>query len=819
MRTYSEHAIVLGAGMGGLLAARVLSEHYATVTVLERDTLPNEAHPRRGVPQGAHGHTLLPRGGEAIDRFFPGLLADLEGCGVPVIREDADEMHFEPLGYHLRGARPGPEAEMHVPSRPLLEQRVRARLMRLSNVEILDGCTVDGLRTASGRVTGVRATSADGPLELDADMVVDALGRGARTPTWLDELGYPRPDEHTIKVRGAYSSLQMRISPDALTEKVVLISATNTRPRGMAMFRHENEMWDVSVFGVGGHKPPSELAGMIEYVADFAPPHVLDALRSGKPLTEPESRTFPASRWRRYDRMRAFPDGMLVLGDGVCSLNPTYGQGMTVATMQAEALAATLRGGTHDLARRYFRAAAKPIRDTWNLAAVADRAILGRQAGPLPLPIRALAPLADTFFGALSCDAALRDQFLRVFTLLASPASLCTPATGLRLARASARKRRTNYTDVLTPPDSSASATPPAPAGSAAPNIAGVQRRSVTVRGARFHLTESGSGTPVLALHGWPQHHYAYRDLLADPPEGLRVIAPDLPGYGWSGPAPHRWTKEDIAADVLALLDALGIDRVVLIGHDWGGWIGHLLALRAPERIAGLLALNIAHPWQSPSGMWRHLWRFAYQPVIAFAGVPLHRHTGLVRKLLVHSGVAEPVARIYADGFRQPVSARAASDTYRTFLLRELPTLARRPERRRATVPIRALFGVDDPAIHPSLAAAETANADNYTLEHVPDCGHFITDERPDLIRARLLDLTETTKSPPSPPDQDRLPAQQVVRAASGRTTPRHRYMPIPDPKAQPHLRHQPGIPVPRSEATGSSRPGTVSRFTTASSA
>jgi len=278
---------------------------------------------------------------------------------------------------------------------------------------------------------------------------------------------------------------------------------------------------------------------------------------------------------------------------------------------------------------------------------------------------------------------------------------------------------------------------------SAPPEIPGVRRHTVVARGVRFHVTEAGSGTPVLALHGWPQHHYCYRDLLADPPDGMRVIAPDLPGYGWSGPAPHRWSKEAVASDVLALLDELGLDRVLLAGHDWGGWIGYLVALRAPERIAGLLALNIAHPWQRPSTVLPHLWRFGYQPVVAVAGVPLHRHTAFVHTLLVKAGVDASAARIFADAFRNPVSAKAARDTYRTFVLHEFPALARHPERRRATVPIRALFGMNDPAIHPALAAAETARADSYTLERVPGCGHFIVDERPDLVRKELLVLAD----------------------------------------------------------------------------
>jgi pimeloyl-ACP methyl ester carboxylesterase len=285
------------------------------------------------------------------------------------------------------------------------------------------------------------------------------------------------------------------------------------------------------------------------------------------------------------------------------------------------------------------------------------------------------------------------------------------------------------------------------------PPIAGVRRSFVEARGVRFHVTESGpeNGRPVLALHGWPQHHWAYRDLLADPPAGLRIIAPDLPGYGWSGPAPHRWAKEDVASDVLALLDALGLGRVLLVGHDWGGYVGYLLVLRAPERIDGYLALNMAHPWVSARVLTPHLWRFlTYQPLLAAFGVPLHRHTRFIERLIFgigssSDGIDPATVRVYADRFRDPVCARAARDTYRTFWLREIPAGARHPETRRASVPIRALFGFRDFAIHPSLAAAETANADDYTLEKV-DCTHFIIDERPELVRARLVGLAEETR-------------------------------------------------------------------------
>jgi pimeloyl-ACP methyl ester carboxylesterase len=282
------------------------------------------------------------------------------------------------------------------------------------------------------------------------------------------------------------------------------------------------------------------------------------------------------------------------------------------------------------------------------------------------------------------------------------------------------------------------------------PPIKGVRRRFVEARGVRFHVTESGpeDGRPVLALHGWPQHHYAYNDLLADPPQGLRIIAPDLPGFGWSGPAPHKWAKEDVASDVLALLDALGLDRVLLVAHDWGAYVGYLMVLRAPERFAGYLALNMGYPWVTARHFLPHVGPLLrYQPLIASVGVAVQRYTNFLHLVFrVGSALDRETASIYVERFRDPVVARAGRDAYRTFLLREVPRAARHPEKRRATVPIRALYGVNDAAIHESWTSPENVIADDFTLEKVDDTSHFIMEEQPDLVRSRLIALAEETR-------------------------------------------------------------------------
>ncbi|WP_051897873.1 alpha/beta fold hydrolase [Sciscionella sediminilitoris] len=289
------------------------------------------------------------------------------------------------------------------------------------------------------------------------------------------------------------------------------------------------------------------------------------------------------------------------------------------------------------------------------------------------------------------------------------------------------------------------------------PAIPGVRRSFVTARSVDFHVTESGpeDGRPVLALHGWPEHHYTYRDLLADPQEGLRIIAPDLPGYGWSGIPAHRWSKEDVAADVLALIEAMGLRDIVLIGHDWGGVIGYKLILSAPEHFDAFLALNIAHPWQRLRTTVPKLWRFAsYQVPMATIGAFLQRRTKFLERVLfpLSGGDAkalDPVAvHSFCERFTVPERAKVGQDTYRTFLRHEAGKLARGAEQRRATVPIKALFGIEDFAIHHALADPRTAKAGEYSLELVAGCGHFITEQRPDLVRASLAELARRYPAP-----------------------------------------------------------------------
>jgi 2-polyprenyl-6-methoxyphenol hydroxylase-like FAD-dependent oxidoreductase len=442
-----EHAVVLGASMGGLLAARVLADFYRTVTVVERDDLPETSANRRGVPQGRHVHLLLGRGSQVLDELFPGFLDELVEAGAPSFDGDMSKLYLSNGGYLFPRSGRVKDVPFVLPSRPLLESHVRRRLRAVANVTVLDGHDVVELTSTPprDRVTGalVRARTDGSERVLAADLVMDAMGRGARTPAFLEGLGYGRPVEDHLGVRLAYSSLLLRLPPGTLNEMMVLIGPVPGRPTGMALFGNENNTWIFTVFGMVGREPPDEVAGMLAFVEEFAPAHVLAAIRAAEPLAEVARYRMPSSQWRRYDKMRRFPAGLLVFGDAICSFNPIYGQGMTVAALEALALQRCLRRGEDGLARRHFQATAKAIGVAWQSATGADLS-LPEVEGPRPLPVRIANKYVDRVLAAAESDIVVAEQFARVVGFLDPPTSLFHPALIARVATTTLRRRQSD---------------------------------------------------------------------------------------------------------------------------------------------------------------------------------------------------------------------------------------------------------------------------------------------------------------------------------------------------------------------------------------
>ena len=427
-----DHAVVLGASIAGLLAARVLTEAYRKVTVIDRDAMPEIGAHRRSVPQGRHLHGLHPRGRAVLEELFPGFAARAVQAGA----QEGDLLgHCRWLlsGYRLR------QAEIGLPgliaSRPFLEGQVRARVRALPGVTLMERADIVGLTTTTGRrVTGVQVRDRAGEfVEVPAGLVVDATGRGSRTPVWLAEWGYQPPVDDRIDIGLSYATRTYLLRPGALgQDKLVLTGATPDNPRTGGLVALEGGRHMVTLGGILGDHPPTDPAGFDAFAASLPFADIAEAIAGAQPLDNPVAFGFLASVRRRYERLYQFPDGLLVLGDAVCSFNPVYGQGMTVAANQALVLRRLLVRSADPAPGQYFRAIAKTINPPWDFAVGADLALPG-VPGARTGKIRMVNAYLPRLLAAASSDVALGAAFIRVLGLLDRPEGLLRPGRVLRV--------------------------------------------------------------------------------------------------------------------------------------------------------------------------------------------------------------------------------------------------------------------------------------------------------------------------------------------------------------------------------------------------
>jgi 2-polyprenyl-6-methoxyphenol hydroxylase-like FAD-dependent oxidoreductase len=445
-----EHAVVLGAGIAGLLAASVLSEFYCSVTIVERDTLLGHPSHRKGVPQDRHLHAFLGRGVQELSGLLPGVVDDMAAAGAVVLRDgDLSQIYARMGRWEL--ARSGTVADpsaltLCLASRPFMEFHVRRRVAGLPNVNVLDGHDLLELRAGADAVTGVHLVNRGNELTtvLDTDLVVDATGRAARTPVFLEGLGYGRPTEERSPTAVGYSSQRFVIPTGAIDQQLVTSNQGAHHP-SVLLTACEHETWMLAVgrsLDRGG--APADFAEMLALAVEVLPPAISDGLRAAHPASEIAMFRNPASVWRRYDRMRRFPPGLLVVGDAQCSLNPIYGQGMTMAALQAAALRDCLQGGDAGLARRFFADSAQPIGQAWARNQSAERPPAVRAKRSIRAGLRGR--VAAATLTAASSDAVVAERLLRVAHLIDPPARVNDPRLLPRIIAANARNRCSQLT-------------------------------------------------------------------------------------------------------------------------------------------------------------------------------------------------------------------------------------------------------------------------------------------------------------------------------------------------------------------------------------
>ena len=440
-------AVVVGAGMAGLAAARVLADYFDNVVVLERDTLPCDASHRAGIPQGRHTHALLAGGQRALGDLFPGFEQDLIGAGAVPVN----------AGLHFRFERPGydpfPARDVGLVvcamSRPLIESTVRQRVNHHDNITIRERCRVQDLVASpdSGAVTAIRFENSDCKSEtLPTDLVVEASGRGYLTLGLLGSIGRPRPEETMIGVDITYATGIFAVPDDPPTDWKAVLTMDAPAEGGAAAILAplERGRWIVTLVGRHGEKPPDERDGFLAHAQRLRTPTIYNAIKNPEQLGEIVRFGFPASFRRHFDRLEEFPRGLLPFGDSICRFNPVYGQGMSVAAQEARLLRGLLERCAAEpdplagLAPAFFAESAALIETPWALAATPDLAH-PKTEGQRPEDLDQALEFTEGLFQLASQDAAVHKLFVEVFHLLKPQSVLQEPELVERVKAMAAR--------------------------------------------------------------------------------------------------------------------------------------------------------------------------------------------------------------------------------------------------------------------------------------------------------------------------------------------------------------------------------------------
>lgn len=421
-----ERAVVIGGSMAGLLAARALSDFYNEVIVVERDDLSTEGVYRKGIPQARHAHALLAGGREVIEELFPGITEQLISRGaLPSDPLNDGRWFFE--GDDLARSPSGSLGILL--SRPLLEDGVRRRVKAIDGVSLLDNQSVRGLISSGNRIAGVVLDSGN----IDADLVIDAAGRGSQAARWMKALGFDQPREERVNIQLTYTTRIFRREVHHMDgETFVVIPPTPDGKRGGVAAAKENGEWIVTLFGHFGNQAPEDLAGFIEYSRSIPSPRIHKVVSRAKALGDAKVLKYPASIRQRYEELERMPEGFLVFGDALCSFNPIYGQGMSSATLQARELQNALQAGDADLARRFYRAAAKVIDNPWSVAVGSDLRMPETEV-KLTIATRVINWYVSQLHKLGHNDREAAWAFIRVAQLLDPPPAVMRPALAVRV--------------------------------------------------------------------------------------------------------------------------------------------------------------------------------------------------------------------------------------------------------------------------------------------------------------------------------------------------------------------------------------------------
>jgi len=434
------HALVVGSSVAGMLAAWVLSQHFDRVTIVERDQLPDEAAYRNGVPQARHLHLLLARGHQALSQLFPNFAGDLKALGVSTIDIGSDAA-FRTAGGWTKRTRSG--IITNPVSRITVDYYLRQQLKTRGNIDFLPQTEVRNYILSEDRlrVTGVEVSSRaeHTSQSLQADLIVDASGRSSNTPQFLEAFGFPVPSQTVVNSYLGYATRWYKLPPGQHYDWCIMavgLIASEAKLSGGAAQVVEGDRLVLTLVGANKNYPPTDEADFMEFLRNLPSPALYETVKD----LEPDSPIYGYRRtenvWNHYERLPRFPDDLLVMGDAYCGFNPIYGQGMTVAAMEAQQLDRVLgqRGGDlNGLPQVWFKTLSELVQTPWLLATGEDLRFPGTEGDRPGLAARLAQKYVDQLIRFAPLDTDLGIAVAKVTQLVEPPLSMFQPRIVARL--------------------------------------------------------------------------------------------------------------------------------------------------------------------------------------------------------------------------------------------------------------------------------------------------------------------------------------------------------------------------------------------------
>lgn len=426
------HAIVIGGSIAGMLNARVLSDHFDTVTIVERDTIEDAPEFRNGAPQGRHLHALLARGQRIMEGMFPGLADDIHAAGAQKIRWGLDT-HFITIG----GEMPRYDAgfETHLISRLTLEHLVRRRMLQIGNIAYRTQTQVDELLSDGERITGAKISQrrTRETETLHANLVIDASGRGSKSAEWLQALGYDAPEETFVNAHVGYATRWYTLPEEHVADWLhfaIQADVANGNYRQGGIFHVENNQFVLTLQGSAKDYPPTDEAGFEEFARTLPAPDLYDFIQLATPVSQIYGYRRTENRLRHYERLTKRPENYLVTGDAVCAFNPIFGQGMSMAAMEAEMLSELLPQYDDDLtglAETFQKRLRQLVESSWTVATAEDMRYPETEGDEPGLKVRFMQHYSEWISETICHDRVVANAFFEMFNLLRSADDLAKP--------------------------------------------------------------------------------------------------------------------------------------------------------------------------------------------------------------------------------------------------------------------------------------------------------------------------------------------------------------------------------------------------------